>query len=239
MLAAFCVINGNDAMRQLPLKLTLRDDATFHNFYPGDNEFVLSYLQNFVAGRGDSFVYLWGPAGTGRTHLLQACCQAIPKASAVFIDLAEPHLETAILQELDSCSLICLDNIDAVLRRCGWEIALFNLYNQSRDRGGKLLISALLPPPQLFCRLADLSSRLAAGLVLGLKLPTDEQKLSALQLRAKHRGLELSSDAGNFLLNHYPRNLHDLFSALETLDKEALSAKRRLTIPFIKQVLKL
>ena len=226
-------------MRQIPLKLTLRDDATFNNFFPGDNDFALSYLQKFVNGQTDPLVYLWGGAGTGRTHLLQACCHSLPSAAAVFIDLAEPSLEPAILQDLESCSLICLDNIDEVLRRCGWEIALFNLHNQIREEGGKLLVSALPPPTQLFCRLADLSSRLAAGMALGLKPLSDEQKLRALQMRAKHRGLTLSLEAGSFLLNHYPRTMHDLFSALETLDKEALSAKRRLTIPFIKQTLKL
>lgn len=237
-------------MHQIPLKLTLRDDATFNNFFPGENEFVLSYLRTLVEAvdadissaapsLAAELIYLWGPAGTGRTHLLQACCQALPAAAAVFIDLAEPGLEAAVLQNLESCPFIGLDNIDAVLCRCGWEIALFNLYNQVREQGGKLLVSAVLPPSQLFCRLADLSSRLAAGMALGLKPLTDGQKLTAMQMRAKHRGLALTAEAGNFLLNHYPRNLRDLFSALETLDRAALSAKRRLTIPFIKQALKL
>ena len=61
---------------QLTLGLALRDDATFSNFYPGDNLALLNHLQVFSAGKGEQFIYLWGAAGMGRTHLLQACCHA-------------------------------------------------------------------------------------------------------------------------------------------------------------------
>lgn len=224
-------------VKQLALGLSLRDDATFSNFYPGDNAPLIAYLQTFAQAPGEQLVFLWGSAGVGRTHLLQASCHLLDPGQAVYLDLAESALQPAVLLDLEYFSLICLDNIDAVLGRDEWELALFNFYNRCREHGSRLLISALAPPAQLRCQLADLRSRLAWGVVLNLQPLADDQKLSALQMRAKRRGLELTQEVGVFLLHHYPREMSNLFSALETLDRESLSAKHRLTIPFIKQVL--
>jgi len=65
----------------------------------------------------------------------------------------------------------------------------------------------------------------------------DEEKIVGLKLRAKLRGLELNDAVAHFLLNHYERNPKNLFAVLERLDKAALVAQRRLTIPFVKDIL--
>ena len=222
---------------QLTLGLSLRDDATFANFAPGDNLNLLTHLQAFAEQQGEPFIYLWGAAGSGRTHLLQACCHALPAGQGIYLDLADPQLEPAVLAGLEDFSWLCLDNIDAVAGQREWELALFNLYNPLRERGSRLLISALVPPAQLGCQLPDLCSRLSCGLILNLRPLTHEQKLQVLQIRAKHKGLALSPEVGNFLLHHYSREINHLLTTLETLDKEAMIAKHRLTIPFVKQVL--
>lgn len=223
---------------QLTLGLGLRDDATFANFVPGDNLYLLNYLQEFVQHQGELFIYLWGAMGSGRTHLLQACCHAAPANQSIYLDLADPQLEPAVLTSLENFSLVCLDNIEAVVGQREWELDLFNLYNALREREFRLLIAALAPPTRLSCQLPDLCSRLSWGLVLNLRSLTHEQKLQVLQMRAKRRGLVLSTAVGNFLLHHYSREINHLISILEILDKEAMAAKHRLTIPFVKQVLR-
>lgn len=224
-------------VRQLTLGLSLRDEATFSNFYPGDNVALLAHLQAFATASGEQLVFLWGPAGSGRTHLLQASCHLLEPGQAVYLDLAEPALQPAVLMDLEYFSLVCLDNIDSILGREDWEVALFNFYNRSREQGSRLLVSGSAPPAQLVCQLADLRSRLAWGLVLCLQPLADDQKLIALKIRAKQRGLELTTEVGKFLLHHCSREMNNLFQALERLDQESLSAKHRLTIPFVKQVL--
>lgn len=223
--------------QQLTLGLTLRDDATFDNFYPGENKALLTHLIDFATAAGqERFLYVWGGIGSGRTHLLQACCHAA-QAPAIVLDLADPALTPEILAEMEHLHLVCLDNMDARLGQPEWEFALFHFYNRAREQGTHLLVAADVPPAQLSCQLADLRSRLSWGLVLAIVPLTDDQKLNALQLRAHRRGLELTAEVGKFLLNHYPRDLHALFSALEILDQAAMVAKHRLTIPFVKQSL--
>ena len=83
----------------------------------------------------------------------------------------------------------------------------------------------------------DLASRLDWGRVVGLLPLDDADKLRALQLRAQLRGLSLSDDVGRYLLQHLARDMRSLCHALERLDRASLVAQRRLTLPFIKQVL--
>ena len=222
---------------QLALALTLREESTFANFYPGCNLKVFSALQAFAARTGEPFIYLCGSPGTGRSHLLQACCHEVSPGRGIYLDLTEPGLNPAVFLDMEFFSLVCLDNIEAIMGRQDWELALFNFYNRSREQNSRLLVSSSALPGHLPCQLADLCSRLSGGLILCLNQLTDDQKRSALRLRARLRGLELSTDSGNFLLHHYPRSMNHLFLALDTLDREAWAAQRRLTIPFIKKVL--
>jgi len=100
-------------VKQFTLGLALSDEATFNNFYAGDNDYLLVQLRAFAEQKNESFIYLWGSPGSGRTHLLQACCHAVPQA--IYLDLAETDLSPEVLINLEKFPLICLDNLDAVM----------------------------------------------------------------------------------------------------------------------------
>nr|MCH9769271.1 DnaA regulatory inactivator Hda [Gammaproteobacteria bacterium] len=110
-------------------------------------------------------------------------------------------------------------------------------YNRARDNGTRLIIAANQAPLQLNCQLADLRSRLGAGLIFKVQALDDYEKLAALCLRAERRGMYLSPEVGRYVLHHYTRSMPDLTAVLDKLDEASLTAKRRLTIPFVKAVL--
>lgn len=224
---------------QLTLPVNLRSDATFSNFYCGDNANLIKALHNFVAGDGERFIYLWGRKGVGCTHLLQACCHAfnVQHHSTMYLPLNMPHLLPEVLQDVESMDLVCLDDIDAVLGQKAWEESVLHFYNRARDDKVRLLIAGNIAPTQLPCNLADLRSRLSWGLTFQVIGLSDEQKLLALQVHASQRGLQLSREVGQFLLHHYSRDMPALFEMLNQLDHASLVAQRRLTIPFVKGVL--
>jgi DnaA family protein len=74
-------------------------------------------------------------------------------------------------------------------------------------------------------------------LALTVQPLSDPEKSLALQLRAKQRGLSLSQDVANYLLTHAPRDMGQLFMLLERLDLASLQRQRKITIPFVKEVL--
>jgi DnaA-homolog protein len=226
---------------QLTLNLHLRDDASFHNFYSQRNELVVAHLQQiFNSDQISSPVYLWGNTGVGRSHLLQASCQlATEKGLAVgYIPLQHwRSLSSDMLEGLESLNLICIDDIDAVATQPAWEEALFHLYNRCLTTGAILIVAANCPPAQLLIQLSDLTSRLAASVIFHMQALRDEEKLFALQLHANTRGLELSSEIGEYLLRHCSRDMKNLCQVLDRLDLASLAAQRKLTIPFVKEVL--
>ena len=225
---------------QLTLGLNIRDEAIFSNFYEGGNSNLISCLKQFVAVQAEQFIYLYGQPGVGRSHLLQACCHAVSdqNQSAVYLTLRDNRdLAPELLESLEHLDLVCIDDIDAVLRQSDWEEALFHFYNRVKEHNTRLIVTANDLPVGLSCQLPDLQSRLSQGLVFHVKGLNDEQTLLALQLRAHHRGLQLPREVGEFLLRRYPRNMNALFEVLVKLDQASMVAKRRLTIPFVKNVL--
>ena len=228
---------------QLPLGVRLRDDATFANYYPGANAAALGYVERLCeadAGWTESLMYLWGSDGVGRTHLLQAACLRFEQRgeSAVYLPLAEVvQLGPELLDNLEQCELVCLDDLDAIAGNAVWEEALFHLFNRLRDSGRRLLLAAGASPRELLVQLPDLKSRLTLALVFQLQTLSDEDKLRALQLRASRRGLHLTDEVGRFILTRGTRSMSALFELLEQLDQASLQAQRKLTIPFLKETL--
>ncbi|HSX71655.1 MAG TPA: DnaA regulatory inactivator Hda [Pseudomonas sp.] len=228
---------------QLPLGIRLRDDATFANYYPGANAAALGYVERLCeadAGWTESLIYLWGGEGVGRSHLLQAACLRFEQRgeSAVYLPLSEVvEHGPELLDGLEQCELVCLDELDAVAGRSDWEEALFHLFNRLRDAGRKLLLAATVSPRELSVQLPDLQSRLTLALVFQLHALSDEDKLRALQLRASRRGLHLTDEVGRFILTRGERSMSALFELLERLDQASLQAQRKLTIPFLKETL--
>jgi DnaA family protein len=227
---------------QLPLNIQLRDDAIFDSFYPADNQEALDSVMHLIEADEESFVYVWGQTGVGRSHLLQAACHDAGNRgfSATYFSLKN-LVESSIdrLDSMEHLSLICLDDIEGIAGNADWEEAVFHLFNRIRALNTKLLVSAMVAPKDLNIVLPDLKSRLSWGITYQLHRLDDQQKLKALQLRAKLRGLALPESVGQFLLSRCIRSTTELFSMLEILDKASLAEQRRLTVPFVKQVLML
>lgn len=224
---------------QLPLGLSLQDEATFDNFYPGKNEEIVAQLKKTASGEGENILYLCGARGQGLSHLLQACCHHAEKHQlpSVYLPLSSlVLLSPQVLNDVEPLSLVAIDDIDRITGD-EWEEAIFHLYNRIYDTGGRLIISAHDLPKAIDLKLPDLISRLSYGVLYQLHPLTDDEKLAALTMRAMRRGITLSEEVGKYILTHCPRHMRTLFAALEVLDQASLAAQRRLTIPFVKEVL--
>jgi DnaA family protein len=230
----------NRAPAQLPLGVGLRDDATFANFLGGPNAALVDSLDHQLDEAGDPFLYLWGQAGSGRSHLLQAACHAATDRGfrALYLPLDElGHFPPLMLEDIERLDLVAMDDLERVLGRRRWEEALFHAFNRLRDAGRRLVVAADVAPRQLEAILPDLASRLSWGTTYHLRSLDDTHCLAALQLRARARGLHLSDEVARYILHRGPRSMDALFDTLEVLDRASMSAQRKLTIPFVKQAL--
>jgi DnaA family protein len=232
--------------KQLPLGIRLRDTSVFASYFPGRNRSVVEALTALSARRtgandGPTCVWVHGATAVGKTHMLQAMCASANAngQTAAYLPLREvAQLGGEILSGYGQFSLVCLDDAEAVAGNSSWERALFRLHQELDEQGGRLVLSGAAPPAALPFKLADLASRLNGGIVLTLQGLDEQEQLAALQLRAQLRGFELPEETGQFLLRRLPRNMTALCNFLDELDAASLVAQRRLTVPFVKAVMK-
>jgi DnaA family protein len=225
-------------MSQLVLPIRLADHAVFESFLAAGNEALVATLGALADRDSDHGCWLWGAPATGKTHLLQAVCERAGDR-AVYLPLSVlADAGPAVLEGLARRELVCIDDLDAVLGDAAWEAALFDLCNQLTDGGGQLAVAASAAPRESAIGLADLASRLSRLAVFRVQPLDDEQRIAALQLRATHRGLDLPDESARYLIKRSRRDMASLYELLDKLDLEALRAQRRLTIPFVRDVLR-
>lgn len=225
---------------QLPVTFEFRANQTFDDFYSGSNQEIIVQLRKAVAGAGEQLIFLWGDKGHGKSHLLQACCQDAFNQGirAFYLDLSTSiSSEPELLSGLESFELVCLDNIETLMGLADWELAFFNFFNHHRDRNHRLVLSSSCAPNTLAFTLADLQTRINWGLSIKIQPLDDNDKIAALTHKAQQMGFDMTPQVARFLLTHYDRNLSSLWSIFDELDKASLAAQRKLSIPFLKQVL--
>lgn len=225
---------------QRPLQFEFNANRSFSDFYAGSNRETVCHLQQCATGSGEQFIYLWGKAGLGKSHLLQACCQwAVQHAKTSFYLSLDPAglPDPAILDGLDEFNLVCIDNIDNLAGNTRWEHAFFALFNRQRDRNNRLVVASAVSAKDVAIALPDLKTRLSWGLALKLQVPDEAERLALLSYKAQRLGFDISPQVGQFLLTHYARDLPSLWRMLDTINHETLAAQRKLTIPFLKQIL--
>jgi DnaA-homolog protein len=226
-------------MRQLPLGVRLPDRALFASFLPGHNVQAVDHLQRIARGEGAALTWLCGAAGRGKTHLLQAACSAACEhARTGYVPLTQmAALGAGVLEGLTQLQVLALDDFEAVAGQREWELRVFGLLRELEEAGGRLIVAAASPPALIRWALPDLGSRCAAGAVFQLRALSEDEQHAALQLRARLRGLELPQETWQYLQRRLPRDMRTLYELLDTLDEAALTAQRRLTVPFIREVL--
>jgi DnaA-homolog protein len=227
-------------VRQLPLGVRIPDRAVFATFLAARNSQAVQQLTRLARGHAAGTAWLCGPHGSGKTHLLQAVCvQASETMRAGYFPLRElGSLGAGVLDGLPQLDCLCLDDLDAVTGNADWERMLFGILREIEERGGRLIAAAQTPPALISWSLADLGSRMSASAVFQLRALDESEQQEALKLRAHIRGFELPDETARWLQRRFPRDMRTLYDLLDTLDEAALVAQRRLTVPFIRSVLR-
>ena len=228
--------------KQLALAIQLNDEATLDNFNWHNNHLLKQQVEMMLRFKSEKLLYLWGSYGSGKSHILQGCCQAINATeSAIYLPLSLlKEWGPESIEGLEEQALICIDDIETIATNKAWEEAIFHLYNRVKDsEQGMLIIAGNHAPTNSTIQLPDLRSRLSWGLVMQLHELNDEEKVTTLKQLALQRGFDLPDGVGQFLINRCSRNMHDLHQLVDFLDQSSLQAQRKITIPFVKDILNL
>ncbi len=251
--------------RQLSLNILLQADATFANYWlPSEraiepttestvssnsvgalssrascsNAIAVKALLQFCRGQGDASLLFWGSTGCGLSHLLQACSHEsnLPVAYLPLKDAFDLPPEE-VCENLEHAPLVCIDDLDALAGHTEWEQAFFHLYNRIKDKGHRIVMATHVAPHEIPFTLPDLHSRVMGSVIYHIDLITRGQKVSALKMRARERGMLISDDVAAYVVKQNPRHMKDLFATLDRLDTASLQAQKKLSLRFVKHIL--
>jgi DnaA family protein len=217
-------------MKQLPLAIGPAPEPRFDSFLPGPNAAAVGHLRELAMPAAP--VYLWGPPGCGKTHLLRALAGACQAAGQVvgWFD-AGTRLPWVLLPEW---TLLVLDRCEALTAEA--QHAAFALFVEAATHGVQIAAAGALPPVDLPLR-DDLRTRLAWGHVFALQPLAEEHTRAVLRRDADRRGIFLSDEVMDHLLTRFPRDLTHLMRVLDRLDEFGLARGRRITVPLLRQML--
>ncbi len=203
---------------------------------------MLDHLLGISTGQRAQILWIWGPPGSGKSHLLQALCTSENdlERSTIYLPMKNSRLPgPGVLDGLEALDLVAIDDVGQIVGVSDWEHALFSLYNELLTQEGCLLMTALGPPSVIAFSLPDLASRAAGAVVYRLEPLGEDAALVALKEHASYRGLELPDASARYLMRHVERNMSALCRSLEKLDAASMVSQRRLTVPFIRDVLEI
>jgi DnaA family protein len=225
---------------QLPLALRWPRRQRFEHFHAGANAATVAAVQALAAVPRAPWLYLSGPAGSGKSHLLMAACQAAGEAGRTvqYLPLARLGDRAAAIRGVAGSELLALDDLGAIAGDREAEHALFDVYNRAKAEGAAMLFAAETVPAQLGLGLPDLRSRLGACQQAMLKPLDDAERRAVLKREASTRGIELDEPVLDWLFSRYARDLGALLDLLDRLDKASLAAQRRITVPFLRGFLR-
>lgn len=225
---------------QLTIDLRINELCDFANYHAAANVEIVERLGELSVVAGFAGMWLWGDTGSGRSHLLQAACQAAQAndLTAVYLPLALFDREPLALDGL-SAELIAVDDIHEWLDDRRLEAALISLYEGQLSSGGRLLVSASAAAGSLNFVLADLASRMRSLASYRIAALDDQGLAVVLRQAAQRKGLALETAVIDFWLARSVRRLPDLLGQLDAVDNAAMTAQRRITIPLLKEVLRL
>ena len=230
-----------DAAAQLPLRLVLSSGRRFENFEATSaNAELLDAVRRVAARRTPERVLIVGDAGSGKSHLLEAACAAASAggdavAFAPMRDWRSQRVDA--VRGLGRAELVCIDDVDAIAGDRAWEEALFALVEESASRSTRMLVSAVATPSNVPFALADLRSRLSAATLYRLRELDDESRAKALRRHAGGRGIEIPDEVVGYVLTRYRRDMTSLMALLDQLDHHSMASQRRLTVPFVRDLI--
>jgi len=224
-------------MNQLGLPLTLDSKMLLSNFVKEKNKHVVDFLLDLFVQKSANIVHIFGPPSSGKTHLLQGCAfKALDEElNVVYIDFLQDAPED-VLVGLEVNDWVCIDNVESL--NTVQQRDLFNLYNKSNGTGLKLIVSSTILPSELEL-LEDLKTRLSLATIFSLQIPDDDIKRIIIEHQVADKNISIDSKIYDYLFKYYSRDLTGLLSVIDRLDKASLQEKNNITIPLVKQVLKI
>ena len=228
--------------KQLIFPFQINQKASFDSFFCSpDNQNLMTRLADIAVSQDANEIIIHGEKGSGKSFLMQAICNELSSSEKqfAFIPMKKAfNMGVEIFQNLGSLDTVCIDDLQLILANQEWETALFNLINECQQSNCSLILSlGGTQPVEESIALPDLLSRIKRMEFIALHAIQDELFNEAIVFVTQQLEIKIDNAELEFLLKHQTRIFSLLVENIITLNKQAASLKRKITIPLIKETL--
>ena len=223
-----------DNKKQLPIDFSFYENKSFFNYIPGNNIFIIDTLRKAAKNDENNLIFLIGSTSSGKTHL---CKSTYIESKKNKLYLNSKNINKLSTNNLEDLELLILDDFDKIINNTNIEEKIFHIINDLIIRKKSILLTSSLKVDRISFRLNDLKSRVCSDQILEIQELNDSEKINLLKKIAMSRGWMLTDKVSNYILNHFDRDLYFLCNVIKNIDKESLSERRKITIPFIKKII--
>ncbi len=228
--------------------------ASLDDFITGDsNQLAFVAARQIAANPGRKYnpFFVHGPAGTGKTHLLEGIYREVRRLfpdSQVLYLTAEAFINYFVAaqrerampgfrQRFRNVDVLLLDDIDFLDSKRGTQEELLHTLTQLQSHGRQVVVSADCHPRMLSNLRDELTTRFTAGLVCRLEAPDASLRQEFVTRKAVSLPAEFTRDALAFVARKFKSNLRELGGALNSLDTHFSATGERITLTVARRVL--
>ena len=219
---------------------------SFENFVVcGGNKTAYQFARKTATGDAtENLLYIYGPEGSGKTHLLTALANAVGgkyfsfrEADTLYSGGYPSEGLSRLADHFADSDALILDDLQLLPDNQEVRVELWELFNAFYTAGKKIAIAGLTPPKELPHLDGHLTSRLLWGLVARMDVSDDESRRMILKKLAEDRQMTLPDEVIDQMLLRVRRDIPSLVYALETINRFAIATKRKIGLRLAKEAL--
>jgi len=228
------MIKSKSYIKQIPIDYSFVISKTYKSFIIGNNQELVKSLKSLKISTKKNIIFIYGKRSSGKTHLLKAT-ETYFNSNVLYVD--EKKETNFDLNKLSKYNLLLIDNLEKIISTNEKEKNIFKIINEFILNKKNIVVSSNKPLKKINFSLPDLSSRLAWDLQFEIYDLNDADKIKVLKKYASERGLTLSPKVCSYIISHLQRDIFYLCNSVKFFDKNSLSLRKRITIPFIKKII--
>lgn len=233
---------------------TLNPKYTLENFVVGlTNNLAFAAAQAVTENPGISYnpLYIYGPSGVGKTHLMHAIGNALisknPGTKAVFapsekfmndfIDSIKTKSTDSFRNKYRSCDIILIDDIQFISGKDSTQEEFFHTFNDLHSKNSQLVFTSDRPPNEIEKLESRLASRFQGGLMVDIQLPDFDTRMAILKAKLSEQGESLPEEYLNLIAEGITANTRELEGKLTQILQRRRLSSQTLTIEEVRRVL--
>lgn len=228
--------------------------AELTEFIPGpQTELALAAAKQVAAGQATMFnpLYIHGPVGTGKTHLLEGICRQLKRTqptanvmlltSEAFANYFTQALRDRSLpsfrQRFRGVDVLLVDDIEFFESKRVFQEEFLHTFTELVDHGRQVVLTGSRHP-RLLTKLGDeLATRFLSGLVCRLDTPDANSRQKIVEAKAARMSAEFSPEALQFVAQRFQSNVRELEGALNCLQTYHSMTNKKVTLSAARQLL--